>query len=296
MRACASTAVVALALVAGCSGPSADPGRDAASRIPDGQFVVGELPRPAGGPSVTNASTVRSVLTRGRATSVNGLVPVGTASVLIGVGGDRGYWVINPGARDPIDNGQLSFQAGVQVSPLVAGSSLDLHFAAVALDGRVGPPFVVKLAIEDRPLPAGELVVSLDWATEADLDLHVVDPNGVEIWAKNQNSWARPAPPEVPDPTAWMSGGLLDFDSNAQCTVDGRRQENAVWKSTPPSGTYTVRVDAFSLCGETAAPFRVRVLTPTGALADVRGQLGPSDTRFSHGAGAGVLTTTFTLP
>jgi hypothetical protein len=69
----------------------------------------------------------------------------------------------------------------------------------------------------------GDIKVTLAWDTGADLDLHVVDPSGEEIW------WD--------DPSA-KSGGFLDVDD-----IDGYGRENIFWEDgTAPSGTYRVYV------------------------------------------------------
>ena len=53
---------------------------------------------------------------------------------------------------------------------------------------------------------------------------------------------------------------MLDFDSNAQCVIDGRRAENLIIKQSPPKGAYTVRVDTANMCAVSAARWHLRVL------------------------------------
>ena len=81
------------------------------------------------------------------------------------------------------------------------------------------------------------LLVSLRWDTEADLDLHVVIPNGT-VRSDDDRIWSKPRRPpgQMVDAGAYKSGGILDFDSNANCVIDGRRQENVSWTVAPPSG------------------------------------------------------------
>jgi uncharacterized protein YfaP (DUF2135 family) len=83
------------------------------------------------------------------------------------------------------------------------------------------------------------------WDTNADVDLHVVDPAGSEIyWAARQSA----------------SGGQLDLDSNAACAQDNVRNENITWPiGTAPQGTYTVRVDYWSSCDATETNFTVLI-------------------------------------
>jgi hypothetical protein len=140
------------------------------------------------------------------------------------------------------------------------------------------------------------LVISLHWDREADLDLHVVDPNGVEIYKRNINSYELPPPGEPVDPTAWQQGAMLDFDSNAACVMDGRRRENVIWKNEPPAGHYVVRVDTFSLCEEAFANWSVDVFKNGASRASASGQGGPADEMTAHDRGAGVLALEFDWP
>jgi hypothetical protein len=125
----------------------------------------------------------------------------------------------------------------------------------------------------------------------------------IELWNKH------PVPPvpfgTIPDPATLAMEPYLDFDSNANCVIDGRRQENVIFPvgSTPPPGDYIVRVDAASLCGQSGAQWTV-----TATQYDAYGNAFPAywppaqwqatdaDTRGPHTAGSGRLAFTFTIP
>jgi hypothetical protein len=151
--------------------------------------------------------------------------------------------------------------------------------------------------IMEESLPTGALVVSLDWDTQADLDLHVQLPSdadaGVnEIWSRKPSGL--PAGTQGATFSDATAAGYLDFDSNSQCVIDGRRVENVIFPSNVPSGDYIVRVDTFSLCGEVAARWRVQVFAEGWTEPQVvYGQSTEIDTRFSHGQGAGVQALVF---
>lgn len=92
----------------------------------------------------------------------------------------------------------------------------------------------------------GDVQMNVTWDTKADLDLHVVDPSGAEIyWGARTSS----------------TGGRLDLDSNAACATDGPRAENIFWASglIAPRGEYVVRVDHWSSCGAALTNYVVTV-------------------------------------
>jgi hypothetical protein len=81
----------------------------------------------------------------------------------------------------------------------------------------------------------GDVQINLSWTSEADLDLHVIEPDGTEIYFGNRG------------PTS--TGGQLDVDSNVGCSDDGS-VENVFWPpGEAPSGDYTVQVVGFSVEG-----------------------------------------------
>ncbi len=90
---------------------------------------------------------------------------------------------------------------------------------------------------------AGGVQVTLNWNSNADLDLHVIEPGGEEIYFANH-------------PVA--SGGDLDRDNQCSDFVLGK-PENIFW-TTPPNGTYQVNVVYYLDCGG-AGPvnFTVRI-------------------------------------
>ena len=83
----------------------------------------------------------------------------------------------------------------------------------------------------------GLLQVSLSWDQENDVDLHLIDPNGEEIYFGN---------------TVSATGGQLDVDSNAACYIDNINNENIFYEDSPdvtiPNGEYEVLVNLWSNC------------------------------------------------
>jgi Putative metal-binding motif len=93
---------------------------------------------------------------------------------------------------------------------------------------------------KDLIVARGGLRVTMVWGSADDVDLSVTDPSGEEVWFSNKNV---------------ISGGFLDRDDNINtCSVDSEPGgvENIVW-TTPPPGTYVVRVNMFFRCNFTPA-------------------------------------------
>ncbi len=124
---------------------------------------------------------------------------------------------------------------------------------------------------------SGDVQVSVAWNTAADVDLHVVDPAGEEIYWGSRAS---------------ASGGELDLDSNAGCGTDQPRNENTVWPvNGAPTGTYVVRLDYWDACGAEATDYVVTVWVKGREAQVYSGTFtGPGE----HGAaGAGIDITSF---
>jgi hypothetical protein len=290
--------VLALALGAwpACQSVPADLGLDAEMRVAGAQFLGGDLEKaaPAGGPATVSVfNSLTAVQPGERDKPLTGALDPSATAAALALRGDRGYWIVlaGPPALDAPDS--PTFSATLSFSPELPLGDLVLVVRAVDATGRFGDPAFVPLTSAPPPPPAGTLVVSLRWDTEADLDLHLVTPDGTEVWARNINSYRLPPPGTPVDPNAWKQGGILDFDSNAGCVIDGRRQENVVWQAPPPAGTYIARVDTASMCGAAAARWVVEALVNGAVTASAEGESLPSDARYSKGPGSGVQALTF---
>ena len=297
IRAPIAVAIIAACGLASCEGTRADRGLDASLVVQGAIFHRGAMPSDGDGPAVGVATPLVSHVSAGQQESpFKGALAPGATAAAIGLAGDEGFWIVTTGAPDPSSPTFPSFDAPLSFSPRMAPGDYDLVVRAVDIAGHFGVANVQTFTITAAPLPEGKLVVSLFWDTESDLDLHVVDPNGVEVFNRNINSWQLPPPGTPIDPTAWKTGGILDFDSNAACVIDGRRLEDVVWQAAPPSGHYIVRVDTASLCGEYEAHFTVEVRLGGNVVARAHGSSFESDTQFSHDRGAGVLAVEFDVP
>lgn len=282
---------------AACGGTSSNPGLFADLRVAPGTYVEGTMPGENGGPAVvavdlaTNRARVGQI-----GKPLRGALGANATAAAIGLTGDSGYWIVPAGLPDVQAPAFPTFDVSLSFSPEMTPGARELVVRAVDKTNHFGWASRHPLDVQDVSRPEGTLVVSLSWDREADLDLHVVDPRGIEIYKRNINSYEPPPPGQPMDPSAFQQGALLDFDSNAACVIDGRRRENIVWKNEPPAGHYVVRVDTFSLCGETFAHWSVDVFTFGSSLASASGQSGPADEMTVHDRGAGVLALEFDWP
>jgi uncharacterized protein YfaP (DUF2135 family) len=113
----------------------------------------------------------------------------------------------------------------------------------------------------EQTLGTGDVQVTLRWVGKNDLDLHVIDPAGEEIYYQYRSS---------------QSGGNLDVDSNAGCSTNVTEQsvENIFWPlGDAPTGTYQISVVYYQQCIEQASTsFTVQVLVD-GQVKEFAGQV-----------------------
>jgi hypothetical protein len=288
----------------GCSGANPSSGQTAYLQVQDAQFIAGPIDTQehANAPTVSGVTTLSNdVFFPGGSSgkSISGSVGPGSTAVLLGLQGDNGHWVVPVEAQDQTLPGNFTFSCNASFSaqiPTNDAGTFNLIVRATDIHGNMGPVRLQPMRLA-ASIPQGALVISLDWDTEADLDLHVQLPGDVdagvnEIWSRKPSGL--PAGTQGASADDGMAAGYLDFDSNGQCVIDGRREENVIFPSSPPNGHYRVLVDTFSLCGQATARWRVQIFTngmPTGIEA--YGQSTETDTRFPHGQGAGVQALVF---
>lgn len=287
--------LLAAIALAGCGRATDDPGLDALLRLSSAQFYRGAPPVATDGPMVAQLLPSPTTIIRGAPSGVAGSVPRGTTAVAVYLDGDVGYWIVNPGNFDPLVANQLNFSTGATYAQTLPAGTFTVKAQAADARGHFGPAVSVDVKTNDVT-PADTLLVSLKWDTEADLDLHLVTPDGTEVWANKINSQPPPVPGQPSDPNGFKNGGILDFDSNGNCMIDGRREENIFWTVAPPSGHYIARVDTYSMCGEYIANWRLAVTFNDGNLGQASGFGRDSDAQLPHGAGQGVTALEFDIP
>lgn len=190
------------------------------------------------------------------------------------VAGVNGYF--NPlvselkviGAASPTNPaGCVSFQSRLEVGAGLeakawAGKftwSASWHPDALNYTHNWHDPWYFPTDCEKEPIAGtGDVQATLTWNSAADLDLHVTDPSGEEIYYGHETS---------------ESGGALDLDANAGCeTVLVRPTENVYWPAgQAPSGDYTIQVVNWSSCDDPDLSWHLIVRVNGIVVLDQRG-------------------------
>jgi hypothetical protein len=169
-------------------------------------------------------------------------------------GGSGAYQLSSAGAKA---SGMSCVGVTLMVAGVLIAGSIALAGAYVFLPGilqdiaaRLNLPFPGSVV-----LGTGDVQVTLRWEGEADLDLHVIDPNGERIWFDNPQS---------------ASGGILDVDANGNCEGLSQPVENIYWPAgEAPNGSYEVSVTYYQACGNPAPVDYEVTITLDGDAVDV---------------------------
>jgi hypothetical protein len=292
----------ALLLLGACAGgATTDPGLAARVRVAGAQYIEGTMPATTSSVAVTGIDSLNNTIFAGQINkSISGRIAAGGQAVAIGFADDPGFWIVPAGPSDITLPDELTWSAKASFADDLPAGKHDLVVEAIDKNREFGPPSTLSLTVQSRQLDltGTRLAVSLTWDTESDLDLHLVMPDGVVVWSGNLNSYVPPPPGDPVDPDAAAAGGILDFDSNAQCLIDGRREENIAWRGAmamPPTGEYAVLVDTFSLCAATTAHWKVDVFKDGSdqSIAHAEGTVTDADTRGAHEASSGIRALSF---
>jgi hypothetical protein len=241
-----------------------------------GEMRARAIPRPSsGGPAISVDGHV-TVVNGGTATvNVTSPTPFQTVYVAGSYPTSRLFVPVSGYFEIPLSAPATSTELLVTFPQALATNTFDLHFAAADTAGRVG--MLAERSYDAIAVGTGDVQVTVAWGTSADVDLHVVDPGGWEIyWGERQSP----------------SGGQLDLDSNAACAQDNVCNENITWPvGTAPQGTYTVRVDYWSSCDAPETDYTVLIHNEDENSVYHGTFTGPGD---NGGYGSGVLIATFT--
>lgn len=278
--------ITVLALSVGACGDTSSPSNDGQTvadyvasvsiDAEQGALRTSGIPRPTtGGPSIAVDGHL-TIVNGGTATlTVSSQTPFETVYVAGSTPISRLFIPVSGFFEVALPAPTTSAALTITFPQVLPGADFDLYFAAADPTGKVGT--VAGRSFNALFVGTGDVQVTVSWDTDSDVDLHVIDPEGWEIYWGNRQS---------------PSGGELDLDSNAACSIDGVRNENITWGvGTAPQGPYTVRVDYWSSCDVSATNYTV-LINNGGEIAVYHGTFhGPGD---QGGFGSGVEIDSFT--
>ncbi len=233
--------------------------------VQNGTLINSALPAStgAGAPTITSVTGNPTVLAGG-----SNPVTINTTStvtdVLVGVEGLTGYYKI------PYTTAK-STNATIMVVILMSQSASNNFTIVIALANgtNISTHYTIPVVVHEGG--TGKLQVSLSWNKPNDVDLHLIEPGGEEIYFGNRES---------------DNGGKLDVDSNAACSIDNINNENITYgnNATVANGVYTVKIRLWSACQVTAITnyvvtvrYNGNIITPLTATNPFNGTLMPAD-------------------
>ena len=270
---------LAALLLAACNAPDDGEGMDEPIRVRGAQFLAGDLPgtppgteAQAGLPEITAFDFTNPTVLPGQAQkSIQGRTTDTAVAVAIRLADlGSGHWVLPVGAPDPQYPGELTWSLSADFSADVPAGLHALIVVAIDADGRAGVqreqslcfasrvPDNLHACNPDRAPP--DVVVSLTWNVDADVDLVVRTPEGRLIGPKNPLV----DPPDAGTPPP-AGSSAIDRDSLSACLPDGLRQENLVFQKRPAAGsTFRIFADLFDACSAPSVSFRLEVFEARG--------------------------------
>jgi hypothetical protein len=244
------------------------------------QLVPGGRPNAGGGPVLNAPGNINAINGGANQVTLTSASPVDTIVVSVetgtaGASTNRSMVVADSYYLLRLPSPQTTINLTVVLPVQVASQRFTLEYAVGLGNGPIGS--YRQQVVQVTTVGTGDVQISVTWNSDADVDLHVVEPNGTEIYYASPRS---------------STGGELDLDSNAGCSGDNTRAENIRWPSgRAPTGQYIVRVDYWSACGASSTSYVVRVINGSSSQTFTGTFTGSGD---QGGAGSGREIVRFT--
>lgn len=214
--------------------------------VPGGSYEFAEFPQASGtadDPVITGVSGTETFINGSTANFSFSYAGDEVTHAYVAIDGYDGYWVAPVTEKDGTFDLPLSFDADIFDQLNTKASAVQVSVSVVDALGYSSEVF--DLFLEGVEVAQGEVKVSLTWDTMTDVDLHVTEPNGEEIYYGYKYS---------------STGGQLDLDSNAGCNIDGINNENVFWPDgQSPNGSFAVKAHMWSDCDEGGASGTVTI-------------------------------------
>lgn len=300
------TAAVGLTLFAhaGCDSVEVSPGYARPIQAQGAQFFDSPLPGSppdttgeVAGPTVTAIELDNTVIYPGATNErASGRVQDDAVAIAIALPTIAPvHWVFPAEGPTPEFPGELTWGTRLSFDRHIAPGLHPLRAVGIDAAGHAGrqyevelcfpPPYPDNLNACDPTQAPPDMVITLEWDRDADVDLELVDPDGRRIDPKHSVAVA---------PMGGMvdrDAARLDRDSLRDCAPDGWRRESIAF-STLPTGHWGVFARLFDGCGESSVRYRLTVLLAQGEgtdrhLAPVRQQAGMFVSQYDADLGAG---------
>jgi len=198
-------------------------------------LVAGALPTAGNGAQVT--AILPAQVLRGGTVQTTLVSTTPFSRAIFGIPGINDHWELTLAA--PV----TSVTVLLVISTEMPQTSFNLRLGGGSASS-VGPYQSTDLSVIF--VGTGEIQTNVTWDSPADVDLHLLDPSGKEIYYASRTS---------------TTGGQLDLDSNAACGTDGPRAENIFWPDgiVVPHGEYILRVDYWSSCNAVKTNYTVTI-------------------------------------
>jgi len=251
--------------------------------VQDATYIEKVFPKASSGtkPEIISVNGNTSVIPGGSnpiAIQTNGNID----KILVGVDDVGGYFSL------PASNTKnTDYLFYILMNQNLSKDTFKIVVAVQDSNGSISEHVTIEVSLVE--VGTGKLQISCAWNKLNDVDLHLVEPDGEEIYYGNGTS---------------SNGGELDLDSNAGCSLDYVNNENITYgdQAVVESGEYIVRVDLWSACNVTDnTSYNVNVyyngvqITPTTGTNPYQGSFTPNDAD-SGSFGDGVEVMRFNIP
>lgn len=147
-------------------------------------------------------------------------------NLMYGIVGAYGYYKV----KVPPEEDEICTLV-IILSQIVKKTNFIIKICLEDIRGNISMPFYLPVILKSAQ--PGDLQISLSFDQHNDLDLHVLEPDGFEIY------WYDTISP---------NGGILDLDANANCVYDSVNNENVFYLDSIPLGSFKVGVFYYKQC------------------------------------------------
>ena len=230
-------------------------------------FIVGNatlIPNnmPVGTSPQTIQVNMNETAIPGGSSYVSVVSEVPARKVLVGMKGQVGYYEVVPSNKD--DNAYSFIMTIDQHIDLGEGeTSFNVQVAIVDENDNISQIYETNVNL--MAVGTGNLQVSLSFDNAKDVDLHLIEPEYLDMYGEPVSFYDRHIYYGIRVSSA---GGELDLDSNVDCQIDNINNENITYNEAAvvPSGTYKVYVDLFNNCNPEVATNYVVTVFYSGKL------------------------------